>query len=96
MMPKLKNTLMRLLPILTLLLLISLLPSCSLNKPQSDLGYSQAALYDPPAVHLIEGQEYQFVEGKLMGRKNHIFYSEPTYRRGLKLGEESQWKPISK
>ena len=84
-----------------LLLILLLLPltlltlSCGNSRKLADTSYSASALYDPPCVHLIDGQEYQFVEGKLIGRKNHIFYSDPTYRMALQLGKESQWKPLS-
>jgi hypothetical protein len=37
---------------------------------------------------LIEGQTYQFKEGVLVGRKNHKFHSDYSYRRAVIIGEK--------
>jgi hypothetical protein len=47
-----------------------------------------SALYDPPTVTLIEGQTYQFKEGVLVGRKDHKFHSDYSYRRAVIIGEK--------
>ena len=62
----------------------ALLQSCVWNDSQNDL--NESALYDPPTVTLIEGREYQFVEGKLVGRKNHKWHSDYSYRRAIVIG----------
>ena len=61
-----------------------LLQSCALKDSQR--GLNESALYDPPTVTLIEGREYQFVEGKLVGRKNHKWHSDYSYRRAIVIG----------
>ena len=68
-----------------LLLLTPLLfQSCASNDSRSDL--NKSALYDPPTLTLIQGQEYQFVEGRLVGRKNHKWHSDYSYRRAIVIG----------
>ena len=75
-------------------LLILLAQSCSPRAKPADIAYSKSALHDPPCFHLVEGIEYQTVEGVIKGR-GQIFYSDYTYRQALTLGKESQWKPIT-
>ena len=78
--------------ILMTLSLIMLAPSCSLPAKQSATALSQSALYDPPLIHLVEGMDYQTVEGVLKGR-GQIFYSDYTYRIALQLGKEARVTP---
>lgn len=93
MMTKSKGSRILLRLILSTLPLTLLLPNCSPSASPSDTAYSKSALYDPPCIHLLDGKEYQFSEGILMGR-GQIFYSDPTYRNALQLGQESKWKPL--
>ena len=62
----------------------ALLQSCVWNDSQNDL--NERALYDPPTVTLIEGFKYPFVEGTLVGRKNHRWHSDYSYRRAIIIG----------
>lgn len=61
--------------------MMMLLPSCGssgfFNRNRDTL--NDSSLYDPPQVHLIEGREYQFEEGKLNGR-GQVFHSDYSYR----------------
>jgi len=70
--------------------LILLLPMVALLQSCASKGYrnalNESALHDPPTVTLIEGREYQFVEGKLVGRKNHKWHSDYSYRRAIVIG----------
>jgi hypothetical protein len=47
---------------------------------------NNSALYDPPTVTLIEGQEYQFNEGVVTGR-GQIFHSHYSYMRAIVIGK---------
>jgi hypothetical protein len=58
---------------LTLILLTGCASSNFSSEETKTLNSS--ALYDPPSVTLLEGQEYQFAEGKLVGR-GQKFYSQ--------------------
>jgi len=70
-----------------LLLLALLLPSCGLKDSQPDLPVNESALYDPETIHLLEGVEYQFKEGKIMGRGQR-FHNDYSYRRAVIIGEK--------
>ena len=48
-----------------------LLQSCALKDWANDSVVNDSALYDPPTVTLIEGKQYEFVEGVLQGRNDH-------------------------
>ena len=61
-----------------------LLQSCALKDSRK--GLNESALYDPPTLTLIEGREYFFVEGRLVGRKNHKWHSDFSYRRAIVIG----------
>jgi len=37
---------------------------------------------------LKEGKVYEFKEGTLVGRKNHKFHSDYSYRRAVIIGEK--------
>jgi len=39
-------------------------------------------------VTLKEGQLYEFCEGSLVGRKEHKFHSDYSYRRAVIIGEK--------
>ena len=47
-----------------------------------------SSLYDPPTITLVEGRTYEFQEGSLVGRKNHKFHSDYSYRRAIIIGEK--------
>ena len=65
-----------------------LLQSCGLKDWANDSAVNGSALYDPPTVTLIEGQQYEFVEGVLTGRKNHKFHSNYSYLRAITIGNK--------
>ena len=65
-----------------------LLTNCSWSELPNASSANASALYDPPTVTLIEGQPYQFKEGVLVGRKNHKFHSDYSYRRAVIIGEK--------
>ena len=62
------------------------LASCGWNELPNASSANASALYDPPTVTLIEGQSYQFKEGVLVGRKDHKFHSDYSYRRAVIIG----------
>ena len=70
------------------LLLALLLPSCGLNDLVGDSALNESAIYDPPTVTLIEGYDYPFKEGNLMGR-GQKFHSDYSYRRAIIVGDDS-------
>jgi len=63
-----------------------LLASCGSSGWHNESSANASALYDPPTVTLIEGQSYQFKEGVLVGRKDHKFHSDYSYRRAVIIG----------
>ena len=65
-------------------LTLLLFQSCASRDSQR--GLNESALYDPPTLTLIEGREYFFVEGRLVGRKNHKWHSDYSYRRAIVIG----------
>ena len=69
-------------------LLVIPLVSCSSNELPNASSANASALYDPPTVTLIEGEVYKFKEGTLVGRKNHKFHSDYSYRRAVIIGEK--------
>jgi len=64
------------------------LASCGWNELPNASSANASALYDPPTVTLKEGQLYEFKEGTLVGRKNHKFHSDYSYRRAVIIGEK--------
>ena len=70
--------------LIALPLMAVLLPSCGWRGSQNAL--NESAMYDPPTVTLIEGFKYPFVEGTLMGRKDHKWHSDYSYRRAVIIG----------
>mgnify|MGYP003628105062 CR=1 FL=1 len=73
-----------------MLLLLAGLPltSCSWKGLPNASSANASALYDPPTITLIEGQLYEFQEGTLVGRKDHKFHSDYSYRRAVIIGEK--------
>lgn len=73
---------MRLIASLTTALLLQ---SCACFDWARDSNANESALYDPPTVHLIEGEWYFFEEGVVIGRgqKMHSHYS---YRQAAIIG----------
>jgi len=71
-----------------LAIVVMLLTSCGWNSSPSEKSASinRSALYDPPTVTLIDGRDYQFVEGNLTGR-GQLFYSRFRYLRALVIGK---------
>lgn len=69
-------------------LMALLLPSCAWNalRNESSARANDSALYDPPAVTLIDGKTYQFKEGIITG-SGQRFHSEYSYRRAVIIGE---------
>lgn len=65
-----------------------LMQSCVWRSSQSEETalLNNSALYDPPTVTLIEGQEYQFNEGVVTGR-GQIFHSHYSYMRAIVIGK---------
>ena len=74
--------------LMALLPLVTLIASCSSSASLNASTANASALYDPPTVTLIEGQTYQFKEGVLVGRKDHKFHSDYSYRRAVIIGEK--------
>ena len=64
------------------------LTNCSWNELPNASSANASALYDPPTITLKEGQLYEFKEGTLVGRKNHKFHSDYSYRRAVIIGEK--------
>ena len=74
--------------LMALLPLATLIASCSWTGSQSASSANASALYDPPTVTLIEGKTYEFCEGSLVGREDHKFHSDYSYRRAVIIGEK--------
>ena len=74
--------------LMALLPLATLIASCSSSASLNASSANASALYDPPTVTLIEGRSYQFKEGVLVGRKDHKFHSDYSYRRAVIIGEK--------
>jgi len=75
---------MKLIP---LLLTVLLLQSCVSKDLLPDLPVNESALYDPETIHLLEGVEYNFAEGTLIGRGQR-FHNDYSYRRAVIIGEK--------
>jgi hypothetical protein len=73
--------------LISLLLLVTLLPSCGLKgwRQEKNESLNASALYDPVTVTLIEGKQYSFAEGTLVGR-GQKFHSDYSYQRALIIG----------
>ena len=68
-------------------LMALLLASCGSSASRDASSANRSALYDPPTIHLIEGELYRFQEGELIG-KGQRFHSDYSYRRAVIIGEE--------
>ena len=75
--------------LILLLLTVALLPSCVLKDLAGDSKLNESALYDPPTITLLEGYDYPFVEGNLMGR-GQKFHSDYSYRRAIIIGNNNK------
>ena len=69
-------------------LLVLPLTNCSWNELPNASSVSASALYDPPTITLKEGEVYSFKEGTLVGREDHKFHSDYSYRRAIIIGEK--------
>ena len=65
-----------------------LLASCGSSGLPNASSVNASSLYDPPTITLVEGRTYEFQEGSLVGRKNHKFHSDYSYRRAIIIGEK--------
>ena len=74
--------------LIALLLTVALLPNCALNDLVGDSALNESAIYDPPTITLIQGYDYPFKEGNLMGR-GQKFHSDYSYRRAIIIGDDS-------
>jgi len=77
--------------LIALLLMVALLPNCALNDLVGDSALNESAIYDPPTVTLIQGYDYPFKEGNLMGR-GQKFHSDYSYRRAIIIGDDSNMR----
>ena len=68
--------------------MVALLQSCGLSGLRNDSTVNSSALYDPPTISLIEGETYQFNEGVVVGRDDHKFHSDYSYRRAIIIGSK--------
>ena len=75
--------------LIALLLTVALLPNCALNDLVGDSALNESAIYDPPTVTLIQGYDYPFKEGNLMGR-GQKFHSDFSYRRAIIIGNNNK------
>jgi hypothetical protein len=64
------------------------LVSCGSSGLPNASSANASSLYDPPTVSLIEGKAYEFKEGILVGRKDHKFHSDYSYRRAIIIGDK--------
>ena len=73
---------------LILLPVALLLTSCGWKSSakERDALINISALYDPPLVTLIEGEEYKFEEGVLTG-SGQRFHSHYRYLRAIAIGK---------
>lgn len=75
--------------LIALLLMVALLPNCALNDLVGDSALNESAIYDPPTITLIQGYDYPFKEGNLMGR-GQKFHSDFSYRRAIIIGNNNK------
>ena len=69
-------------------LLVLPLTSCSWKGLPNASSVNESALYDPPTITLKKGKLYEFKEGTLVGREDHKFHSDYSYRRAVIIGEK--------
>ena len=65
-----------------------LIASCGSSESRNASSANASALYDPPTITLVEGKTYDFCEGSLVGRKDHKFHSDYSYRRAVIIGDK--------
>jgi len=70
-----------------LLVMAALLQSCAWSGWRNASTANNSALYDPPSVHLLDGVEYRFKEGVLVGRGQQ-FHSQYSYERAVIIGNK--------
>ena len=65
-----------------------LLTSCGWRSStkERDASINISALYDPPSVTLIKGEEYKFKEGVILG-SGQKFHSHYRYLRAISIGK---------
>ena len=73
--------------LMALLPSVMLIVSCSSSASTNASSANASALYDPPTITLINGRSYQFKEGVLVGRDEHRFHSDYSYRRAIIIGK---------
>lgn len=66
-------------------LTVLLLQSCAWRDLPSADAANRSALYDPPAVTMIDGTIYRFQEGYLTGA-GQKWHSDYSYRRAVIIG----------
>lgn len=73
---------------LILLPVALLLTSCGWRSStkERDALINISALYDPPSVTLIKGEEYKFEEGAILG-SGQKFHSHYRYLRAISIGK---------
>jgi len=72
--------------LIDLLLMALLLPSCAcFDWASASNANNESALYDPPTVHLIEGEFYYFEEGIVLGR-GQTMHSHYSYQQAAIIG----------
>ena len=64
------------------------LTSCSWKGLDNASSVNGSALYDPPTITLKKGKLYEFKEGTIVGREDHKFHSDYSYRRAIIIGEK--------
>ena len=69
-------------------LTVLLIASCGSSESRNASSANASALYDPPTITLVEGKTYDFCEGSLVGRKDHKFHSDYSYRRAVIIGDK--------
>jgi hypothetical protein len=72
-----------------LLLAALLLTNCASKDSLPDFDLNASALHDPETIHLLDGVEYKFAEGTLMGRGQR-FHNDYSYRRAVIIGEKGR------
>lgn len=75
---------------LALLTLALPLTCCGLKSSPPVLNarkINDSALYDPPTVHLIDGEVYHFKEGSITGT-GQAFHSHYSYMRAVIIGSK--------
>lgn len=72
---------------IALLTTVLLLPSCGWSVCRKDDQLNASALYDPPTVTMLDGTDYQFIEGVVKGR-GQKWHSDYSYKRAIIIGSK--------